>query len=107
MVSGAATCAALTVDFNSVLHQQKDIMKNIWSLCEKVKQDVLLCCCVCVLQGQVCRKNLSLRVCHAFPGNYFWSNWGIFPFQRVVEGLRLPQSRCEEMRKAGISKYPI
>lgn len=32
---------------------------------------------------------------------------GAFSLLQVVEGLRLPQIRCEEMRKAGISKYPI
>lgn len=28
-------------------------------------------------------------------------------FKGVVEGLRLPQSRCGVMRKGGISKYSI
>ncbi len=81
-------------------------MKKIWSLCDKSEANAKST--VHILEKDKFVISISLlHVLYASPEIYFWSNWGILPFQRVVEGLRLPQSWCEEMRKAGISKYPI
>ena len=49
----------------------------------------------------------SMCAHHTSPGTYFFKEPGYFPFQKVVEGLRLHLSMCEEMSKDGISKYPI